>query len=125
MTQQPFTVSVTLQLPPDGQAAAPVQFDFSSVASSYTTYKLQLTGSGSKLLDFGTLPITGAKLIFLKVDDAQGVAPVTVTINGNVVGEEVTAGGAKLCVSPSPATGITSMTLVWGADTSVRVWVLG
>ena len=125
MAAQPFTVSITLQLSSDEQAAAPVQFDFSSAADSLVTYRLKLVGSGSKLLDFGTLPAAGAKLMLIAVDAVQGVASVVVTVNGNSAGEEITAGGAKLFVSPSPVFGVTSVTLVWSADTSVRVWVLG
>ena len=124
MGQQPFTISVTLQLPPDGQAATPVQFDFASSASSYTAYKLQLVDTGSKTLDLGTLSPLGAKLLFLKVDEGQNVAPVMVRINEETVGEEVSAGGGKLLVSPSPVTGITAITLEWSAATSVSVWAL-
>jgi hypothetical protein len=88
-------------------------------------YKLELSGSGTKTLDFGTSSPTGAKFVLVKVAAGQGVGPVLVHTNGAVSTEEVSAGGMKMLCSPSPIDGITSMSLEYTTAASVRVWVLG
>lgn len=126
MAAIPFTVELTLSIPPDaGQDLAPVQYSYSGTVNSAVEYKLDLTGSGTKTLDFGTAPAAGAKFILVKVEPAQGVAPVLVRPNGGTVAEEVSSGGAKMLCSPAPSAGITSMTLEYTSDATVRVWVLG
>lgn len=126
MAAIPFTVELTVNLPSDdGQDLAPIQYSFSGSVNSAVEYKLDLVGSGTKTLDFGTAPAAGAKFILVKVELGQGVAPVMVRPNGGTVAEEVSAGGAKMLCSPSPVAGITSMTLEYTTNASVRVWVLG
>lgn len=124
MADIPFSLSVSLDLPPDvGGEATPVTFAYSGTASSVVRYKLELTGSGTKALDFGTIPAEGAKLVLMTV--AEGDNPVLVYVNGSATPEEVTSDGVKVLLSPTPSTGITSLSVEYSADASVSVWVLG
>jgi len=126
MASQPFVVELLLQLPSDtGQDLAPVQFQYSGTFNSLAEYKLELTGAGTKSIDFGTMPAAGAKLILAKVEVGVGVAPVGFRANGGLVAEEVSAGGAKFICSPVPVAGITSLDVDWTTAASVRVLVLG
>jgi len=126
MAALPFNVDLTINLPPDaGQDLAPVQYQFSGTANSVVRYALDLVGSGTKTLDFGTIPAAGPKLIFVKVEPGAGVAPILARINGGTVAEEVSAGGAKMLVSPSPVAGASSMTIEHTTNASVSVLVLG
>ena len=122
----PYTIEVTVQLPPDtGQNLAPVQYQYSGTFNSLAEYKLELTGAGTKSIDFGTMPPAGAKLIFAKVEPGVGVAPVGFRINGGTAVEEVAAGGGKFLSSPVPVSGVTSLSVEYTADASVRILVLG
>jgi hypothetical protein len=126
MSALPFSVSLILNLPADeGQDPAPIQYTYSGTVGSVVRYKLDLTDSGSQTIDFGTVPVVGAKVLLVAVDAGQGVAPVTTKVNGETVGEEVAAGGAKFLCSPQPVAGITSLAIDYTTSCTVRVWVLG
>ena len=126
MATLPFSVSLVVNLPADeGQDPTPIQYNYSGTVGSVVRYKLDLVGSDSQTIDFGTVPIVGAKILLLMVDAGQAVAPIMAKVNGETVGEEVAAGGAKLLCSPQPAAGITQLQVDYTTNCTVRVWVLG
>jgi hypothetical protein len=120
----PYVLELSLKLPPDETGEpAPVTLNFAGKADSVVRYRLELTGSGTKTLDFGTIPVAGAQLVLVKV--FQGTDPVLVYVNGSATPEEIAVGGGKFILSPTPVNGVTSMVLEHTADSSVSVWVLG
>ncbi len=124
----PFQITGTLTYPPDdGQ---PDATHSSSVSSSFTgesKFKYELSGSGSQVVDFGTIDTTGAKGILIEVA-SDAAAGVMVQFNGGgASGQvEVTPGGHISLGSPTAtSSGVLSMTLVHTVDATVRVRLLG
>lgn len=127
MAALPFSISLTLNLPADeGQDPTPVQYNYSGTVGSVVRYKLDLTDAPStQVLDFGTIPLAGAKVVMVMLDAGQAVAPILVKVNAESVGEEVSAGGCKFFCSPQPTAGITGLSIDYTASCTVRVWILG
>lgn len=126
----PFAFQGTLQLPPDSSLPQdPIGFGMSAQFTSKAEYILQLTGSGTKTLDLGTLGSPGAKGYLIKVEatPSVGALPITVRLNGaGAPGEEeIAPGGFKAVGNPSPVSGVTQITIVWQSDCRVSIWVLG
>lgn len=126
----PFTFSGTLSYPPDqGVPAVPLPFgangQFDSGAAGMP---LTLTGSGTKDVDLGTIPGAGLKALLIEVDLASPTpgstpAPIFVRLNGaGAAGQtEISPGGFMALGSPTPAAGITAITIAYASD--VRVWI--
>ena len=124
----PFQLNGVLTYPPDdGEPNADNPFALSSSFTSEAKFKYELTGSGSKDVDFGSIDTTGAKAIVIELA-ADATAPVMVQINGGGASGQVelTPGGCWAFGSPNPTVnGILSMTLVYTAAATVRVRILG
>lgn len=124
----PFTLQSILTYPPDdGEAAVDRTATVQSQYDEKCEFKLKLTGSGSKAVDFGTIDTTGAKAIQIEVD-ATASAPIMVRFNtGDATGQlEISAGGHFDLASPSPTSnGVLAITLVHTAAADVTVRILG
>ena len=121
----PFVVTVTLAVPPDvGEAIGdPVEFSYSGSCTSIVRQKLELTGSGTRTLDMGTLPVGGAKLVLIR--QLAGDDPITVCVNGGTEPVPIGSSGAWLLVSPVPDGGVADVALAYSSAATVSVWILG
>ena len=121
----PFAFAGSFQLPPDsGSPADPIAFNMSSQFDSLNEQVLNLTGSGTKVIPFGTVPAAGLKGLLLKVDANPTGTPVTVAINGGTP-FEVSPGGFVALGSPAPVAGVTAISVTHTSANKVRVWALG
>ena len=124
----PFQFTGQLTYPPDdGEPNADNPFTLSSSFNSEAKFKYELTGAGSKAVDFGSIDTVGAKAVLIELA-ADATASVMVQINGGgVAGQvEVSPGGFWALGTPNPTVnGVLSMTLVHTAAATVRVRVLG
>ena len=125
---QPFAFQGALQLAAD-QSLPPdaVPFNASGQYSSQSGgVPLNLTGSGTIAVPFGTVAAPGAKLLAIRYDaNQQGAAPIIVSINGGASTLEISPGGFIVWVNPNPAAGVTSCSIAYTASCQLRVWVLG
>lgn len=123
----PFSLQATLSLP--GTPGLPVDAIVFSMAAQYDSkaefeYNLP-SGSGTKVVDFGTMPALGAKAIVVHYEPLAAGPVIALTINGGTQPLELTPGGMFVFASPTPAVGITAMTLAFTAAGRLRVWLLG
>lgn len=87
---------------------------------------LNLVGSGTQAVPFGTVGAPGAKGLLIRYDGNQsGAVPVEVTINGSSVPLEISPGGMLVWFNPNPAAGATTASIAFTAACQLRVWVLG
>jgi hypothetical protein len=123
----PFAIAAALQLPGDsGLPPDPIPFNVSSSFASEADVILQLTGTGTQVVGFGSVVAPGAKCIGIKVDPGTSVQPVIATFNGSSTGGlELSSGAMLLYANPNPSAGVTSMSLAYTTSCTVRVWVLG
>lgn len=120
----PFTVSGTLQYPPDeGQQQVSLPFGLSNSYTSLLDVKLNLTGTGTKTVPFGS--VDAAKLLLVEYEAAQGQQPVLLTFNAGSDELEISSGGLLLLVSPTPQAGVSALTLAHTSAATVRVRILG
>jgi hypothetical protein len=125
----PFTFSGSLTLPPDaGQPQTPLPFSGSANFKSKAEVQLDLVGSGSKIINFGTISAAGAKAILVEVepDSTATKTPILLSINSSVTGKvEVSPGGFAAVFNPNPVAGIAAVTVEHTSDNCVRIWLLG
>lgn len=124
----PFTASGVLTYPPDpGEAAADRPADVQGQFDEKCCFELNLTGSGTHNVGFGTIDTDGAKAVMVEVD-TTATAPVMVQFNGGGAGGQVelSAGGFFIYANPNPSSnGVLSMELVHTQDAKVWVRILG
>lgn len=126
----PFTLSGVLNYPPDdGEAAVDRPFSLAGTFKHEANFTLELTGSGTKVIDFGSLVATGAKALLIEVDPAAPsavAAPINVRWNGGDEDLEISQGGGIAYWSPSPtAAGITALSVIHTQAARVKIRVLG
>jgi hypothetical protein len=124
-----FNGALNLQADPSLPAEA-LPYGASGAFGSEVKFRYELTGAGTRVVNFGTAGSPGAKFLAVSVDlpeeGGPAVSPVNVQVNGGgAPGQvEVSAGGFVILCSPTPATGITSLSLVHTADAVVTVRIL-
>jgi hypothetical protein len=127
--QSPITFSGTLAYPvDDGQPNCEVVVALSALFEHQATYKFEFTVAGSKSVDFGTLAVSGAKVILVEVlpDTSPAAQPVTLTINGGTDAMQLSPGGAWVYINPNPSSGgVLSMDLAHTSAATVRVRIFG
>jgi hypothetical protein len=123
----PFSIEGTLNLPgTPGLPADPLPFGLSSSYESKAEFEYNLpAGAGSKVVDFGTMPVAGAKAVLVVYEPKNGAPVVAVTLNGSNQPIELSPGGFFVLGSPAPAAGITSMSITYTGAGRVRGWLLG
>lgn len=122
----PFAFAGTFQLPADaGLAADPISINMTGQYGSENRQVLDLVGTGTASIPFGTAPSAGLKGLLIKVDANPTSAPVLVTINGSADPIEISPGGFIAVGSPTPGAGITSISIAYTTANKVRVWALG
>jgi hypothetical protein len=124
----PYTFTGALTFPPDpGGPQSPISISFADQFDQIIAETLTLAGSGSKTFDLSALSGGGgAKCLVVKVDpQVVGTPAVFVKVNSETVGEELQPGSFKVTGNLNPATGITSVTVVWTGVGKIRLWALG
>lgn len=125
----PYTLNGTLDFPPDvGAPNLPIVFSGSGQFKSRPADVLNLTGSGSRVVNMGTIVVAGAKLVLIEVDpDATNTKlPILVAVNGSATGKlEIAPGGCLLFHNPKPVASITALTIEHTSDNTVRFWLMG
>jgi hypothetical protein len=81
--------------------------------------RLSLLGSGTKVIDFATTPVAGAKAIL--VYHEQGTVPFELDVGTDLI--EISPGGLFLVTNPTPVSGITALSIVHTADSVAWVRV--
>lgn len=126
MAAEPFTLTAALVLPPDtGQPNETLDYSFGGTFNSASRQKLELSGSATHNVGFGTIPAAGAKAVFLEYENLSASnAVVQVAFNG---GDPIpiSPGGFLGYVNPVPASGITAMTIVHTTSCTIRLTLLG
>jgi len=116
-----------LSFPPDlGVPAELVNLIFASGYDQFAWTKLDLVGAGTQVAPLPALG-AGARAILVKVDASSTAAPVNLRFNGGgASGEiEVSPGGFFFLCSGAPVAGVTSMSVVYTSNVTVRTLVLG
>ena len=107
----------------DGGDLVPIPF---AASGSYTAQDggiLTLTGSGTEVVDLGT--VAKAKALLILVGTGVGAAEVGVKLNGQTTATPITPGGGMVLWSPTPDTGISSLSIDYTSDITVQVVTLG
>lgn len=107
----------------DGGDFSPIPFQSSG---NYTTRDgglFTLTGSGTQVVDFGT--VAKAKALLILVGTGAGAAEIGVKLNGQTTATPITPGGGMVLWSPTPDTGISSISIDYTSDIVVQVVALG
>lgn len=123
----PVAFTGTLLLPADA-SLPPDQVPFNAsfnINSAQPDQVLNVTGSGSLVIGFGTVAAPGAKLVAVRYDQQTGAPPILLKFNGSTIPLELTTGGFLVYASPTPASGITSLTIDHTGDGQIKVWILG
>ena len=128
----PFTFLGTLNLPgTPGLPADPIPFGLAANYDSKSSFEYNLpSSSGTKVVDFGTMPTAGVKALLVTYD---GVPPggggpppvVAILVNGGSTVHELSSGGFLCLGSPVPVAGITAMSIAYTGAGKVKVWLLG
>jgi len=124
----PLTLSGELQVPPDqGQPNAPIPFSVSTSFDSKVDDELNLSGAGSKVIDFGTIASPGAKIVLIEVDPSATASPIQIRVNGGGASgqTELSPGGFWAYASPTPLAGITALEIIFITNVKVRVRAFG
>lgn len=124
----PVQFTGSLQIPADA-SLPPDQVPFNaalSLLSQQPDQTLNVTGSGTQVVPFGTVGSPGAKLVAIRFDAQQGAAPVLLHFNGDTTHPiELSPGGIVVFCSPNPAVGITALTFDYTTACQLRVWIGG
>lgn len=127
MAAKPYTLNAQVTLPPDdGQPAAIRDLLASGSFTHKVESELVLPTSGTRVVSFGTIPASGAKLVMLEypvttVADAE----INLLINGSVTPFPISPGGGVILSSPTPGgSGITSLSIVHTTTGTVKVTLL-
>jgi len=122
----PFSFQALLALPIlPGLAPDQLPFNASGVFNSAVPgVELNFTGSGTKVVDLGTIASPGAKFLAVQYDALAGGAPITLTV-GAATPIELSTGGFFVLSNPAPATGVTALSITYAGACTVRVWALG
>jgi hypothetical protein len=120
----PFQLQGTLSYPPaQGSSPEPLPFGLSGSFTALTDTRLVMSGAGTTNVPFGT--VVNAKLLLLEYEAAEGAVAVQLHINGSTEDLELTPGGMLLFASPTPVSGLTSLSVERTGDAVIRVRLLG
>lgn len=123
---QPVAFAGTLQLAADQSLPQdPIPFNFSGQYTALAEFMLNLV-SGSTTVPFGSVAAPGAKGVLIRYDAQPSPAGAAqVTINAGSEPLELTPGGFLAYFNPTPAAGITAMTIAVTTACQLKVWLLG
>jgi hypothetical protein len=130
MPAEPFSITATLTLPPDtGQPNETLSYSASGTFSSATQQKLELVGTGTHAVNFGTMAGGTPRIVWLEHEKLTGPPqpPIRVSLNGGTP-LAIPAGGFLACANPLDtvfSTNIISISIAFSASCTVRVALLG
>jgi hypothetical protein len=133
MPADPFSLTASLAMPPDtGQPNENLNYSLAGTFNSATQQRLELNGSGTHVVSFGTVPTSttsGARVVWLEHEKpATGnPSPIGVAINGGT-SIAVAAGGFMAWSNPPAGVTpgfITSLSINFTSSCTVRVALLG
>jgi hypothetical protein len=127
MAAEPYTLSAVVSLPPDeGQPAGNRDLVASGSFTHKQESKLNISGAGTTVVGFGTIPSTGAKVVLVDYPMTTPTdPPINLLVNGGVVGIPLSPGGGMVLSSPSPTgAGITALSIVATGAGTVKVTLL-
>jgi hypothetical protein len=122
----PFELSGLLNLP--GTPGLPpdhIPFGVSNQYGSKSDFEFELTGTGTKTVNFGTMPAAGVKGLLVVYEQSTSSPIILLTVNGGSSPIELSSGGFLALGSPTPATGVTSLSIAYTGAGRVRIWLLG
>jgi hypothetical protein len=118
-----FSLQGSFDYPPDdGEPVAKRPYSQSGSFDSKSEQDLDLTGSGTVAVGFGT--VAAAKAMVVEVATTS-LGPVNLRVNGGSDDIEVAPGGFWAYSNPAPSAGVTSMSIVHTTDARVQVRLLG
>lgn len=126
-TIEPYTLTSQIILPADtGEPVGPRDYSIAGTFIHRVEYKLALTGSGTHVVGFGSIPSpAGAKMVAVKYEnDGVSLPVINLHVNGGSINEELSAGGLYLISNPSPSAGIASISILYTGSATVRVLLL-
>ena len=123
----PFTLGGSLDLPgAPGLPAQPLPFGLTNQYDSKAEFEFNLpSGSGTQVVNFGSMPAAGAKAVLVQYESKAGAPVVLLTVNGGDEAIELSNGGFLAFGSPTPNDGVTSLSIAYTGAGRVRVWLLG
>ncbi len=123
----PFALEGKLLLPGSpGLPQDPIPYALLAQYDSKAEFEYLLpASSGSKTVDFGTMPDAGCKAMLVVYEPNSSSPVILLTLNGGDEPVELAAGGFLAFGSPVPAAGITSLAIAYTGPGRVRVWLLG
>lgn len=127
MAAKPFTIQVSATLPPDdGQPVGTQEYSSSGTFTHKSEQEFVLMGSGTQVVSFGSIPSTGAKLLFIEYpQESVSNAVINLRVNGSSDNIPLFPGGSLLLSNPTPTgAGITALSLVYTAAATVKVLAL-
>lgn len=127
MSAEPYTLSAIVTLPPDeGQPVGNRDLVASGSFTHKMEAKLNISGAGTTVVPFGTIPSTGAKILMVDYPvTTPSDPPINLLVNGGVVGIPISPGGGTVMSSPNPTgSGITSLSIVATGAGTVKVTLL-
>lgn len=127
MATEPFTLEASLVLSPDeGQPNATFDFSFGGTFEHQAIHKIELAGTGTHNVGFGTIAAPGARAVFLEYlnNAASGLLPVILNLNGGSDDIEITPGGCFVYCNPTATAGITSMSIAHTSSATIRIRLL-
>lgn len=130
-SNNPFTINGSLSFPPDeGQQQVAVPFGLAGNYKAITDMRLTLSGSGTQVVPFASVGSPGAKVVLVEYElpvgaAAQTAQPIQLHLNGGSEDIELSPGGFLIMGNPAPAVGITSLSLDYSSEATVRVRLMG
>lgn len=106
-----------------GADLSSISFAASGTVESKAAHKLVLTGSGTQSVSLGS--VSKIKALYLSVGTGTGAAPISVKLNGATTAFPIAPGGGLVLWSPSPVSGITSVSFDYTSDIEVDIVALG
>lgn len=85
--------------------------------------RVELSGSGTKALDFSTIAPSGAKMVLVYFEQGTNNTPIELDLGTDVV--ELTPGGIFLIHNPNATAGMTSLSVNFTTDGILWCRVLG
>ena len=124
----PYDLSVNLGMPvTDSEPVCPVEL-VSVIGSvdNRTQYDLELSGTGYKYLDFGSISHDGAKFILIHYVSSTDATPPVLLLRPNVSGAiYLSVGGFFLLHDPNPSNGIWRYRIDYTGQASLNILLLG
>lgn len=126
-TPQPVSFAGALSLQADQSLPAdPIPYNFTGQYTQLQDSLLNLSGSGTENVPFGSIAGAGAIGLLISYPPGQvGSSAVLVTINGGSEPLEISPGGMIAWFNPTPGAGVTTCSIEYLTSCQLRVRVLG